>query len=228
MSEWWTYRPADLLMFSPVTFYRLFELHNAAVWPAQIAALIAGCAILGLILWRPHGAGRTIAALLALAWGFVAWAYFADRYSGINLAAPYFAWIFGAQAALLLLSGTAAGRLIFTAPLGPLQKLGLALLVFALLLQPLIGPLLGRPWTGMEIFGITPDPTVLATLGALVAADRLRWEFLPIPLLWCAVTGATLWTMGSPEALLMPAAVLIALALAVLRGLVKPHRRAPN
>ena len=35
MPEWWTYSLSDFLMFSPRTYYRLFELHNAAIWPAQ-------------------------------------------------------------------------------------------------------------------------------------------------------------------------------------------------
>jgi len=37
--------------------------------------------------------------------------------------------------------------------------------------------------------------------------------------LWCAVTGATLWTMESPEALLMPMAGLSTLILAAYRSL---------
>jgi hypothetical protein len=60
---------------------------------------------------------------------------------------------------------------------------------------------------------------VLATLGVLVASDRVRWELLVIPVLWCAITGATLWTMGSPEALLMPSAGLFTLILAAYRSL---------
>ena len=71
----------------------------------------------------------------------------------------------------------------------------------------------------MELFGLAPDPTVLATLGVLVAADRVRWELFVIPVLWCAVTGATLWTMGAPEALLMPLAGLSTLILAAYRSL---------
>ena len=68
MSEWWTYRPADLLMFSPETYYRLFELYNADVWPAQIIVLSAGFTIFVLMFralagaatpslpcWRPPG-----------------------------------------------------------------------------------------------------------------------------------------------------------------------------
>ncbi|ODR99444.1 hypothetical protein AUC68_05615 [Methyloceanibacter methanicus] len=218
MTEWWTYEPRDLLMFSPDVYYRLFELHNAAVWPAQILALAGGLVGLVLIARRASWAGRVAAGVLAVGWAVVAVAYFHARYASINLAAPWYGWAFTAQAILLALSGVALGRLAFTADRTWPQNVGVALLVFALLLQPLIGLPAGRPWTGVELAGLAPDPTVLATLGVVLAADRVRWELLPIPLLWCAVTGATLWTMGSPEALLMPAAGAATLLLGIWRS----------
>jgi Family of unknown function (DUF6064) len=219
MSEWWTYRPADLLMFSPETYYRLFELYNADVWPAQIIVLGAGFAIFVLMFRGPGWRGHAIAALLALAWLVVAWAYFLERYASINLAASYFPWGFAAQAVLTAVSGVLMGRLAFNDSRSLTAKIGVALFLFALLLQPLMGPLAGREWSGVELFGLAPDPTVLATLGVLVAADRVRWELLVIPILWCAITGATLWTMGAPEALLMPLAGLSTLILAAYRSL---------
>lgn len=42
MSEWWTYTLSDIQSFSLQTWYRLFERYNAAIWPAQIAALALG------------------------------------------------------------------------------------------------------------------------------------------------------------------------------------------
>jgi hypothetical protein len=68
---------------------------------------------------------------------------------------------------------------------------------------------------------------VVATLGVLVAADRPRWELLVVPLLWCAVGGATLWTMQSPDALLMPAAALLALALAAWKAIARFRQVSP-
>ena len=51
MSEWWTYRLSDFLMFSPRTYHRLFELTNAEIWPLQIVTLAAG--LLGFwLVWR--------------------------------------------------------------------------------------------------------------------------------------------------------------------------------
>ena len=39
MSEWWTYSLSSFLLFSARTYYRLFELYNAEVWPLQIVTL---------------------------------------------------------------------------------------------------------------------------------------------------------------------------------------------
>src|SRR5438477_416793 len=105
MSEWWTYSLSDFLLFSPRTYYRLFELYNAAIWPEQIAAVGLGIVLLALLL----------------------------------------------------------------------------------------------------------------------AAARTRWELLVIPLIWCAISGATLWTMEAPDAWVMPAAAALALLLAGYKILL--HRR---
>ena len=58
MSEWWTYTLSDFLLFSARTYYRLFELYNLAIWPAQSVALALGSIVLAL-LWRlTHGRVR--------------------------------------------------------------------------------------------------------------------------------------------------------------------------
>ena len=217
MSEWWSYRLSDLLMFSPETYYRLFELYNASIWPMQIAALASGGVIFALMLSRLPWSGRAVSLLLAISWLFVAYAYFYTRYATINIAAPYYALAFAGQAVVLLLIGGAAGKLTFEQRHGWVRRAGLALFFIELAVQPLTGPLLGRSWAAIELFGIAPDPTVLATLGALLAADRMRFELFVIPLLWCAVTGATMWSMQSPDALLMPALGLLALGLALYK-----------
>ena len=99
MSEWWTYRPSDFLMFAPRTYYRLFELTNAELWPLQIVTLAVGLVMFWLV-WRGTY-GRVVAAVLAAAWIFVAWAYHFERYATISTGAPYYAMGFAVQALLL-------------------------------------------------------------------------------------------------------------------------------
>jgi Family of unknown function (DUF6064) len=230
MSEWWTYSLSDFLLFSPRTYYRLFELYNAAIWPLQLVGFALGAAILGLLLRDVAWRGRAIATALAVCWLWVAWAYFLKRYETINWAASYFAVGFAVEALLLIWSGIVRDRLRFPpAPSLTLPRLrgregrgslaGLCILLFALLVHPVVGPLVGRPWPQVELFGVAPDPTVVATLGVLAAAHRPHWELLVIPLVWCAISGATLWTMQSPDALVMPVVAALALVLAVWKTL---------
>jgi Family of unknown function (DUF6064) len=214
MSEWWTYSLSDFLLFSPRTYYRLFELYNSAIWPLQIVALALGVAILGLLLREVAWRGRAIAAMLAACWLWVAWAYFLKRYETINWAADYFAVGFAVEALLLVWVGIVRDRLRFRPSRDFIALAGLCIFLFALFVHPLIGPLAGRAWLQVELFGVAPDPTVVATLGVVVAAQRTHWELLVIPLLWCAISGATLWTMQSPDALVVAAVAALTFVLA--------------
>jgi hypothetical protein len=210
MPEWWTYSLSDFLMFSPRTYYRLFELYNSAIWPAQLLAIVLGLAILALLRRAEVWPGRAVAAILAACWLWVAWAYFLLRYDDISLAGNYFAIVFAGEGLLIAWVGIVRSRLRLQ---GPASTAGFCIFLYALLVHPLIGPLMGRPWLQAEVFGVAPDPTVIATLGVVVAAQRTHWELLVIPLLWCAVSGATLWTMQSPDAPVLPAAAALALLL---------------
>ena len=57
MSEWWTYRIASFVLFSPRTYLRLCEIYNDAIWPLQIVTLAGGIALV-LVAWvgRPSSA----------------------------------------------------------------------------------------------------------------------------------------------------------------------------
>lgn len=217
MSEWWTYRPSDFLMFAPRIYWRLFESINTAIWPAQL--LLVGAA-LAWVLWfmrsGAEAAPRASAVALALCWLFVAWAFLLQRYAPINWAADAFALGFALQGlGLLVLVGG-----------GPLQAsvqpwrraAGLGLLLWALLGHPLLALLSGRPWMQAEVFGLAPDPTAIGTLGWLLLLEGrarvlLRCLWL-VPLAWCAISAATLGTMGEWTALVPLAAALLALAAA--------------
>jgi len=216
MSEWWTYDLHDLLLFSSRTYYRLFELYNLELWPLQLLTLALGVALLAL--WRRGGerAGRAIAVILAAAWLWIAWGFHWQRYASINWAASYFALAFALEALLVLWLGGVRGRFAIAPVTRFRQRVGLGLFLFALLVFPIMGPLLGRSWTQAEVFGMAPDPTALATLGILLFAGvRPVWWLFPIPVAWCLISGATLWAMGSPDFAIVPLAALLAVSVAV-------------
>jgi hypothetical protein len=211
MPEWWTYSLTDFLLFSPRTYYRLFALYNEGVWPAHAAAFAVAAAIVAAA--RRYD-GRVVAGLLAIVWLWVALAFHLERYATINWAATYFAAAFALEAALFFRSALVRNPIAFRLEGSFASSAGLALFLFAVVGQPLVGPLFGRDWHQAEVFGLAPDPTVVATLGLLSMARRAHWLLLAVPLLWCAVTGLTLWAMEAPDALMTPAAGALALLVA--------------
>ena len=228
MAEWRTYTLSDFLLFSPRTYHRLFELYNADIWPAQLVALALGGIILAVLLRDSRWRGRVVAAIMALCWLWIAGAFHIRHYATINWAAAYFAAGFAIQALLLGWRGVFRDRLRFHPPEAPVGYAGLAIFLFALLVQPLIGPFSGRPWRQIELFGVAPDPLAVATLGILLlAADRVAWELMVIPIIWCLIGGATLWAMESPDAVLLPFVALVVTLLAGWRVL-SPTRLSPS
>jgi hypothetical protein len=216
VSEWWSYRPSDFLMFAPRIYWRLFEPLNLAFWPLQAGILLAGAAWLGWV-WRNGGtpgrsAARAALAALAMGWALTAWAFLWHRLAPIHWLAGYIAPLFALQAAALLalaLHGAVQGH-----PDRPRRKVGLALLLWAMLPHPLLAGLAGRPWAQAEFVGLAADPTAIATLGLLLLLRGPRVPMLvlwAVPLAWCALSAATLWTMGSAQGWVPCAALLLAL-----------------
>lgn len=218
MSEWWTYRPGDLLMVSLRVYERLFVLHNQALWPAQWLALALGAGLL-LALWRP-AAGRLRLALtgLAAAWVFVAWAFLWQRYAPVNWGIRYLVPLFGLQALLLLVLALGRGARVPVSRQGGSRWSGLGLVAYAVIGHPLTALLHGRGLAGAEVIGLAPDPLAIATLGVAVLVQPARhgWALLAIPALWCLTSAATLLLLGAPGAWLPLAAVVIAVAARLL------------
>lgn len=204
MTEWWTYRPGDFLMFAPRTYWRLFELQNQTWWPMQWLLLPAGLAWLGWLVRGPASALRAGTGGLALAWAFVGWSFLHERYAPINGVMSWGAWGFALQALALALLATRRDVQV-NADVAA-RRAGLLLCGWALLGQPLLVLPFGRPWAQAEVFGLAPDPTVIATLGMLLwitsEPGPTRWLWRAawvLALAWCAVSAATLWTMGSVQ-----------------------------
>ena len=196
MTEWWTYRPSDFLMFSPTTWWRLVESYNRAAWPGQVLTLAAGLLLLWLALRPRPSSGRAVALALAIFWLWVGWAFHWQRHANINWAAGYLAAAFGLQAALLLVAGVRANAVGAPAASNRLRHAGLAMAVGGVLLYPLIAPATGRPWSQAEVFGLMPEPTALASIGLLLAtAQPFRKWLLVIPTLSLALGWTTAWTL---------------------------------
>jgi hypothetical protein len=237
MDAWWSYRPSDLLMFSPAIYWRLFESLNRQAWPFAVALLVAG---VGLGWWWARtaawthtgsarnltlahaGSARGATTLMALAWLWVAWAFFWQRFASINTAAEVFAWMFLGQALGLVGLALSPGLRWASVRHGRVW-VGWALGVWALIGHPTLAWVFGRPGTQAEWFGLAPDPTAIGALALLLLLDapspmpRVLWRALWIlPLVWCAITGLTLWTLGEAQAWVVLALAGVALGAVAL------------
>lgn len=218
MSEWWTYSLSDMLLFSPRVYYRLFELHNHSLWPAQLLTVAAG---LGMVfaLARPSIVRtRLTFVVLGIIWIWVGWAFFWVRYATINWAAPYITPAYVLEGLMLIATGLLRNQFSFSPAATFSRNTAIVLLMAILIGYPLIAPAVGRSWSSAEVFGIAPDPTALATLAVLAASPKGgRLVLMVIPLLWIVISTATLWTLQSPEYWIAPLAAVLALAIACLR-----------
>ena len=225
METWASYSLGDFLMFSPASYFRLYEIANAELWPGQLLPL----AVASWLWWsmrhpKPRD-GLLAALLLAAVWGFVAGWFLYRQYAQINLAAGWFALAFMLQALLLLAFGASRRyrHLVLDRRPVPPWHPGMLLFVYALLVHPLVGLASGRAWQGVEVFGVAPDPTALASLGLLLTAFRAAsWPLLVVPLAWCVVSGLTYLAMGYRHGL--APAVLAATALVATAVLHRHHR----
>ena len=212
MSEWWTYRLTSFLLFSPRTYYRTIELYNLDVWPAQLAGVAIGIAIVALLGIGSVTRDRVVAALLGVCWLWVGWAFLYQRYAQINWVATWIGALFALEAALLVFVGGVARRIAFALPGDRTARLAIALIAVIVIGYPLLAPLNGRVWTSAEVFGAAPDPIALATVAVLaLVRGRIRWLLLAIPLLWCAFSALTLRAMKSTEFFVVIAVAVLAL-----------------
>jgi hypothetical protein len=200
VTEWWTYRLSDFLMFSPRTYWRLVENYNRDLWPLHAAAALAGAAVLAMLHGAPRNAGargRWLAALLALAWWVPAGAFLGDRYADIYLGAPWLAAAFALQGLLF----AAAGVMGFDPPGAPPGRehsgfprtAGIALAWAGIVAYPSATAAFGL--SRIQMFGLMPDATALATLG-VVLAWRPRARLAAIPLLATLSGGLTWWAIS--------------------------------
>ena len=217
MQDWLSYRLSDLILFSPRTYYRMFELYHQAIWPAQLITLALVVVILVLLRRDDAWRGAVIAALLAACWLWVAVAFQLGRYATINWAARDFAALFVVQAASLVWYGLVRRRVTFAHSRSNGTWLAPALFVLAVVLPPLAGWAADRTWKQVELFGLSPDATTVATLGLLMmTSPNPPRALMIVPLSWCVIGGATLWALESPEAWVLIGAGIVGLV-AMLR-----------
>lgn len=182
--------------FSVEQFFEIFARYNQAVWPAQIVLNLLAVAAILLLFQRGRLRNPLISAVLSYLWGWMAIAYHLAFFTAINPAAWLFAALFLAGAIWFAWSGVVRSRLQFYARGGMRGWAGAAFLLFALMLYPLLGYLLGHRYPAVPTFGL-PCPTTIFTIGMLLyAAPPVPKSVFVVPLLWSAIGSVAAFQLG--------------------------------
>ncbi len=211
--------------FSVEQFLAVFVAYNAAIWPAQIVAYaLSLLAVAGL--WRGGPtASRLILASLAILWAWNGIGYHFLFFATINPAAKIFAGFFVLQEILFAASAVAAPGLQFRAGPDFRSVSGLAFIIYALLIYPILGIFAGHGLMAGPMPGVAPCPTTLFTIGMLLLARGrpVRWLAI-IPVLWSLVGLAAALQLGIPEDFGLPIAGVV-LVLVLARAPAAPRLR---
>ena len=160
--------------FTTEEFFSIFAAYNQTIWPLQVLAYIAGLAICLAVLRQGLYQTKIITGSLAVMWSVNGIGYHWLFFSQINPAAYLFAALFLAQAILLLIYGFAVPDLSFKLGRGLWSALGIALVVFSMVLYPAWGWVAGHRYPATPVFGVAPCPTTIFTIGVLLLGNWQR------------------------------------------------------
>lgn len=194
MGEIISYSLSDFILFSDKAYYRQFELYNHAIWPLHLIAIVFSLVIIYALWKKPAWAGRLNAVLLTVSWVWVAWAFLFERFYQIHVVANWYALGFVLQAGLIIWYGVIKNQFALFVQSQPRINIGLVLLFISLIIYPFIAFITGRSWLQFEMFSLTPDPTVLATL-AILYLCKVSSVLYVVPIIWLLISGMTLIVM---------------------------------
>lgn len=206
-----------MLPFTRDQFLEVFAAYNGAIWPAQVAAYLLAAIVVALLFRPGRSTDRIIVAVLAAMWLWTGIVYHALFFAKINQAALLFAAFFVVEGILLLHTGL-MGRLRFAFGRGAATWVGVAFILYAAVVYPLIGTALGHAWPELPMFGVTPCPVTIFTFGMLLLTEApVPRRLVVIPFLWSLVGGSAAILLDVPQDWLLLASGFVAVPLILRR-----------
>jgi hypothetical protein len=174
-----------MLPFTIDQFLMVFEQYNQAIWPMHVLVYLVGIGVILCAVKKTRYADQIISVALAFFWAWMGIVYHLMYFSTINRAAIGFGILFIIQAILWLVFGVVRPKLSFRVEINPYSVTGMVLIVYAMLIYPIIGMLLGHGYPRSPSFGVAPCPTTIFTFGLLLLTSAKVPKFvLIIPFLW--------------------------------------------
>lgn len=207
-----------MLPFTIEQFLAVFVKYNMAIWPVQFLAYVLGAIAVALTFRGGSRSDRAIAAILAVMWAFTGIGYHLAFFAVINKAAYGFGVLFVIEAAALAHAGVYHNRLRFGFRADAPAWVGAFFVVYSALLYPLISIATGHPYPQMPMFGITPCPVTIFTLGMfLLTVSPPPFYLLAIPVLWSLIGGSAAMLLRIPQDWLLLASGAVTALLLLIR-----------
>lgn len=189
-----------MLPFTVDQFLKVFEQYNQAIWPMQVLAYLLGITAIVFAMKQTRYTSQAISVVLAFFWAWMGIVYHLMYFSTINGAAIGFGILFIIQAIVWLVFGAVRPRLSFRMKINPYSITGMVLIVYAMLIYPIIGTLLGHGYPQSPSFGVAPCPTTIFTFGLLLWTNaKVPKVVLVIPFLWSAIGFTAALLLGIRE-----------------------------
>ena len=175
------------LPFSLTDFLNVFKDYNHSIFPLQIVFSLAAFLCIYLLFTGNNNATRIISITLAFLWLWMGIVYHIIFFSEINKAAYVFGGLFILQGIMFAGCGLIRKKLSFEYTKSAVNKTGIILIAYALIIYPVLGHNLGHAYPYSPTFGL-PCPTTIFTLGILLFANKkMPMHLLIIPLLWSVI-----------------------------------------
>lgn len=185
-----------VLPFTSEQFFAVFGAYNEAVWPAQVFLLALAVLALVLVALARPWSGWVVSLILAFLWAWLALAYHFMFFAAINPLAYFFAAVSAAGGLVFLWQGVIRRNMRFRIARSTRGAIGVALIVFALVMYPAWSTYFGHGYPAMPTFGL-PCPTTLFTIGLLAfLVPPYPRSPLVVPVLWCLVGSQAAFMLG--------------------------------
>lgn len=200
--------------FTTEQFLGVFAAYNQSVWPAQVALFAAALVILALSLKTFSFSSIVSGSILGVLWIWMGIAYHIVQFTSINPGAYVFGIACILQGLIFLWNGFRR-TLEFRFSWDVRGWAGGLLILYAFILYPIVGSLLGHVYPSSPTFGL-PCPTTIVTFGMLLWVRKPPLIVLIIPVLWSLIGFSAALQLGIKEDFGLPMAAALVIILQVL------------
>lgn len=185
--------------FTSDQFFQVLAEYNRSVFPWQGFIFIAGVYVVYRTINPNTKSDKIVSLTLSLLWLWMGIMYHLLFFTTINNAAYGFGAFFIIQAGLFMYAGVANDNFSFEFKSDRYGMSGIALIIYALIIYPILGYYLGHVYPASPTFGL-PCPTTIFTFGVLLLSKgKCPMAILIIPVAWSFIGFMAAFNFGVLE-----------------------------